>query len=490
MEDLAGEVERVRSIVGRFFPIYDVRVRPEAMAFYVQVDEYRLNENFEGLREELKGSQYLPLLRKEGGEHIVYVQRNPERNFRGPVLNFILLIATIGTTVFAGMLLWSSYDGVPDLFRLDIIGKAALFFALPLMAILGTHEMGHFLLARKHRVAASLPFFIPAPLTIIGTFGALISMREPIPNKKALLDIGIAGPLAGLVVAFPVTLLGLWLNALNPHFGTANVGGGTVVNLPLIYEALLFLVPIPDQALLHPTAFAGWVGFLVTALNLLPAGQLDGGHVARALLGERAKYLSYVAFFALMAVGVVYYLPWIILGLFVLLIGLRHPPPLNDLTRLEPGRKAVGLVVLVILLLSFHPIPLEQVPVDVGFEFREDLAPEVVVEAATVNLTELQAAYFFRVNNTGNVRIQVDLAFGPAVGNLPDWDIFFVVNQTDQGGNASVGLDAAEDVPVAVLMTAPATVVPGTQRTIDIVATATGTGGGQETATLTLTVNT
>lgn len=457
MESLADEIERVRGLVGRFFPIYDVRVRPEAIAFYVRVDPYTLDDRFEGLRTELKGGQYVPLLRYEGGEHVLYVHRNPPRKFRGPILNVILLIATLITTVWAGMLLWGgTYGREEEFFSLSTVYHGTVFFALPLLAILGTHEMAHFVLARKHNVAASLPFFIPAPFTILGTFGALISMREPIPNKKALLDIGISGPLAGLAVAFPVTLLGLWLNALDPVFGGPNVGGGTIVNLPLIYEFLLFFVPVPDQALLHPTAFAGWVGFLVTALNLLPAGQLDGGHVARALLGDRAKWLSYVAFVALMAIGIVFFFSWIIVALFVLFIGLRHPPPLNDLTKLQPGRKAVGFVVLVILVLSFHPIPLEQIPAQVAFEFRDAQNPAAVVETANVTLNASgMGSYGIRVSNTGNVRIAVGLAFGTGILNLPEWDIVFVHQDSDRGQNFSLTLDAGEVGLVFVRIAAP-----------------------------------
>ncbi|MFQ5986129.1 MAG: site-2 protease family protein, partial [Thermoplasmata archaeon] len=308
MESLADEVELVRAVVGRHFAVYDTRVRPEAIAFYVRTEAGQLDERFEALRLELRaGKTYLPLLRLEGGEHILYVQRTPPRRFRGIWLNVVLLVATLFTTLIAGMVHWSGYNGSTDFLAAFTLANAffgGLLFTLPLLAILGTHEMGHFILARRHNVEASLPFFIPAPPPVIfGTFGALISMREPIPNKKALMDIGMAGPLLGLAVALPVTLLGLYLNALDPRLAGTNIGGSAEVGFPLLYQAMLLAIPLPDNALLHPTAFAGWVGFLVTGLNLLPAGQLDGGHVARALLGEKAKYLSYAAFFTLLALG-------------------------------------------------------------------------------------------------------------------------------------------------------------------------------------------
>lgn len=491
MESLADEVERVRGIVGRFFPIYDVRVRPEAIAFYVRVDPASLNEKFEALRTELRDGRYIPFLRYQGGEHVLYIQRSPQKKFRGPILNVILLIATLASTVYAGMILWNgTYGRGEDILALPTVLNGTLFFALPLLAILGVHEMGHFLLARRHDVAASLPFFIPAPFTFIGTFGALISMREPIPNKKALLDIGISGPLAGLALAFPITLLGLWMNALDPVFGGPNTGGGFIVNMPLIYEFLLFFIPIPDEALLHPTAFAGWVGFLVTALNLLPAGQLDGGHVARALLGDNAKYLSYAAFFTLIGISLwTGFLSWLILAVFVLVIGLRHPPPLNDLSRLRPGRKAVGFVVLVILVLSFHPVPLQQIPVEADIELHDFVDPARVVSEVNVALNESgQGVYLFTVNNTGNVRLQVALAFGPAVDNLPQWEIFFaaVGGEEVRARNHTTFLDAGEAAFVSVLITAPEDVQPFPV-TVDVQVTATA-GGTRVVETLTLRV--
>jgi membrane-associated protease RseP (regulator of RpoE activity) len=483
MESIAGEVESVKAIVGRFFPIYEVRVRPEAMAFYVRIDPHLLNDKFEGLRQELKARSYVPFLRVEGGEHILYVQRTPRARFRGPILNLSLLIATLASTVYAGMQLWASYDRVPEFLTFSNALWGTVYFALPLMAILGTHEMGHYIMARRHRVAASLPFFIPAPFTFIGTLGALISMREPIPNKKALLDIGIAGPLAGLAVAFPVTLIGLYLNSLDPRLAGPNIGGGLAVNLPIIYQLLLFLVPIPDNTILHPTAFAGWVGFLVTALNLLPAGQLDGGHVARALLGDRSKYLSYAAFLALLIMGFVFFVSWLLLAFFVLLIGLRHPPPLNDISDIQVGRKTLGFLVLIILVLSFVPEPLVQIPVEVDFEFRDWGDPAVAIAVDEISLTANYAVYRFYVNNTGNVLIQVQLSFGPATGNLgPGWEVMFtsVAGQEVMGTNATFFLNATEATTAIVLIKAPENVSPGLSLTIDIVGETVGQFAGVE----------
>ncbi|MFQ6013129.1 MAG: site-2 protease family protein [Thermoplasmata archaeon] len=502
MESLADEVEDVRALVGRHFAIYDIRVRPEAIAFYVRVEEGRLDEKFEALRRDMRdGRRYIPVLRLEGGEHILYVQRNPPRRVRGPWLNVVLLAATLVTTLIAGMGHWASYNGSPEFFSLSNALFGGLYFALPLLTILGTHEMGHFIMARRHKVAASLPFFIPAPPPIIfGTFGALISMREPIPNKKALMDIGMAGPLFGLAVALPVTLLGLYLNALDPRSIGPNVGGGTLVNLPFLYQALLFAVPIPDDALLHPTAFAGWVGFLVTGLNLLPAGQLDGGHVARALLGDRARYLSYAAFAILLALGLVIFPSWIILAFLVLLLGLRHPPPLNDITRLDTRRRLAGVGVMILLVLSLHYVPLQGIDVTLAAEFRDPADPLVAltylseedhVQEDTRTLVAGELAYTFILNITGNVRTVVFLSFGTSIANLRDWDIFFasVDNVEIRGDNATVTLDATGSVVGTVLIRAPAFLPPGATRLLEIVADLRAEAfGGQAKTVLALTI--
>lgn len=481
MESLTGEVETVKAIVGRFFPIYEVRVRPEAIAFYIRIDSYLLDEKFEGLRQELKGRQYIPILRQEGGEHILFIQRKPTAKVRGPILNLILLIATVASTVYAGMLLWASTYGQGSIYTLSNIVNATIFFALPLMAILGTHEMGHYIVAKRHGVAASLPFFIPAPLTLIGTLGALISMREPIPNKKALLDIGIAGPLAGLAVAFPITLIGLYMNALDPRFAGPNIGGGISINLPLIYTFLLFLVPLPNGALLHPTAFAGWVGFFVTAINLLPAGQLDGGHVARALLGEKSRYLSYAAFLALLILGFMFFFSWLILAFFVLLIGLKHPPPLNDISEIHVGRKSLGFAVLIVLILSFTLEPLVQIPVETDFEFRNWEDPELLIpiddetgiafDSVTLAANR-SAVYMFFINNTGNVKLQIALHISAI--NLPGWNMSFtsVAGRDVMADNVTISLNAQESASVIVQVEAP--LDTPTKVTIDIIAETTG----------------
>ena len=219
------------------------------------------------------------------------------------------------------------------------------------MAILGLHELAHFVLARHHHVEASLPYFIPVPppFLLFGTFGAFISLREPIPTKKALLDIGAAGPLAGFVVAIPVTLGGLLLSAhstaaLDRELRTDDRRRqlrGPAVGPSLIWEALGLFVPASAFAHLHPLALAGWVGLLVTAINLLPAGQLDGGHVFRALFGDRARSSATWRCCSSLILGFRYE-GWFLFALLVFVLGVRHPPPLNDITPLDGKRWALG----------------------------------------------------------------------------------------------------------------------------------------------------
>lgn len=226
------------------------------------------------------------------------------------------------------------------------------------MAILLSHEMGHYLMSRRYGVPASLPYFIPFPLSPFGTFGAIIKMRGIIINKKALFDIGIAGPVSGFVVAIPFIILGIQLSSV--QFVTEEMG---VLRLgdPLIFKILqeLLIGDIPQgyDLVLHPFAYAGWVGLFVTALNLLPVGQLDGGHIVFAVFGEKSKWIFGLAI-TLLAILTIFYNPgWLLLLILLLIFGLRHPEPFDMDTELDGRRKILAVVVLFIFLLSFTPSP-------------------------------------------------------------------------------------------------------------------------------------
>jgi membrane-associated protease RseP (regulator of RpoE activity) len=262
--------------------------------------------------------------------------------------------------------------------------RGGLPFAASLVAILGTHEMGHYLVARRHGVVATLPYFIPVPFGA-GTLGAVIRMRSAIPSRRAALDIAAAGPLAGLAVALPLLLWGLAHSEVR-EVASAPVGSALVSPLALV-RALLEgrplvsgeaasqffgdsvvtaaarqlvhgTLPPGTDLFLHPVAFAAWLGLLVTTLNLVPAGQLDGGHVLYALVGRRGAHLgSRVVSAALLAAGVFLswnWIVWWVLTRFV--IGLRHPPSLVE-EPLDPARRAVALLCLALFVLTFVPVP-------------------------------------------------------------------------------------------------------------------------------------
>ncbi len=352
--------------MARYFPVYETRITPVSLLLLVHPDPATLEERFDRLRQELWGQYYVPQIRLERGEYVLEIVRRPTRSPWGGLTNLVLLAATVLTTVAAGAFLWLAYVGGSTLSWSDFVW-GGLSFALPLMLVLGLHELAHYVMARYHHVEASLPFFIPVPppFILFGTFGAFISLREPIPSKKALLDIGAAGPLAGFLVAIPVTLYGLFLSAHAPALSVANCGpsffgvtyGNFLIGGSAFWYFLQLLFPFSISNL-HPVALAGWVGLLVTAINLLPAGQLDGGHVFRALLGDRARWVSYAAVVLLFVLGVFLYQGWLIFAILILFLGVRHPPPLNDITKLDAKRIAVGLVAVGILVSGFVLVPI------------------------------------------------------------------------------------------------------------------------------------
>ncbi|MCI4345496.1 MAG: site-2 protease family protein [Thermoplasmata archaeon] len=359
------EYDRLRATVQQYFPVYETRLTPYSLVLLVHIDPATLESKFDELRQELWGQFFVPQLRREQGEYLVEVVRRPKRSAWGPYVNLGLLLITVVSTVSAGAFLWLSYRGGTSLHTADFL-YGGLYFGLPLLTILGIHEFAHYVMARRHHVEASLPYFIPVPppFLLFGTFGAFISLREPIPDKKALLDIGASGPIAGFIAAIPVTLAGLYLSGHAPVLSAANCGptilgvnyGNMLIGLPAVWSLFQSLIGI-NPSNLHPLALAGWVGILVTAINLLPAGQLDGGHVARALLGAKSMYASWAALIILFGLGFLY--PgWFFFAILVFFLGMRHPPPLNDITPLDTKRVGVGIVAVALLISGFVIIPI------------------------------------------------------------------------------------------------------------------------------------
>jgi membrane-associated protease RseP (regulator of RpoE activity) len=273
---------------------------------------------------------------------------------RGPVLNIFLFAATFLTTSMASAL----NQGVDFISNPGDI-RAGFPFAVTLMTILLFHECGHYFLARVHRVDATLPYFIPAPPLLIGTFGAFIRMRSLPPNRRALFDIGAAGPWAGFVIAVPAVIFGLQISEVRP---LEPMEGGLVLGDSLLFAALIRMVlgVGADEAtiLLHPVALAGWFGLLVTCLNLLPVGQLDGGHVAYAVFGRRHRWISLAVLTTLVVLGVGGWWGWLFWAFMLLVLGIGHPRPWDPHTPLDRPRLVGAALTLAILVLTFMPEPL------------------------------------------------------------------------------------------------------------------------------------
>ncbi len=418
--EASKEIEFIKGLVAKRFPVYDVRVTYDVVEMFVRTDPTTLEENFDLLREDMAQHNYIPMIVYDKGEHIITVAKKPPAKYRSIKVNLIFLVATLITTILAGTLEWGGFADVSskDTFAPSTILMGTITFALPLMAILGVHELSHYFAARRRRVAASLPFFIPS-IPPLGTFGAFISLRDPIPNKKTLLEIGVAGPLAGFLLTIPIGILGLILTNDAAKLAPVNLppSGGLGVVFPLMYNWLQYLVPFQGDYLLHPTAFAAWVGFLVTALNLLPVGQLDGGHVARALLGSNSRYLSWVTIAIMIGLGLTgVYLGWLLFAILILFLGVRHPPPLNDMTKLDAKRKAIGVVTFLVLVVAFVPIPLVSLNATYTFEMTNEGPTNTTLAPGESHV------FAITVNNTGTAYNAINLT----VQDAPfEWSIAF-----------------------------------------------------------------
>lgn len=294
-------------------------------------------------------------------------------------MHFALFALTCATTVWAGTLSFGSWAG-------------GVAFGGTLMTILLFHEMGHYIVARRHRIDVSLPYFIPLPPQIsLGTLGAVIRMKEPIADRNQLIDVGAAGPLAGLVAAIPLLCLGLWLSPLQPTEPGAYLEGNSLLYIGLKYAVFGQYLPSSEgvDVVLHPIAFAAWVGLLITMINLIPIGQLDGGHIACALLGDRHEQTSHWLHRGLVVVAVAVVaglyleargagldhgdslshgamgaLPWLVWGGLLWFLrsrsGDQYHPPVGD-AALTPGRRRLVWFMLALFLSLLTPVPFRPV---------------------------------------------------------------------------------------------------------------------------------
>ena len=350
-EELIAQTEELTRLVAASFPVEDIWFDGDRPAFVIRRPP-DVRPALAALRQRLAPLRLLPALRRRRGKDLVVLLPEPPPLRIRWQLNLLLFIATLGTTF------WAGYQQAAFLVREGYLRNAvdgALAFSLPLMAILLTHEMGHKVTSVIRGIRASLPYFIPLPplptVLPIGTLGAVIVTRSPAPDRNGLMDLGASGPLAGFLVAIPVLIYGI------RHSFVLEALAGPLVSIPdplLVRWLTALLLHPPDGAIIlgHPTYWAGWIGLLVTSLNLLPASMLDGGHAIRAALGpERHRVISYLAVAVALALG---YIPMAIL---ILLFNPRgHPGPLDDLTPLSRTRLLVGLVLVAIFAVSAVPL--------------------------------------------------------------------------------------------------------------------------------------
>jgi len=276
------------------------------------------------------------------------------------IINLVLVIATILSTLFVGALSEFAAQGLEGIPGLDDL-LLGIPYCLSLMTILGAHELGHYFAARYHKVPVTLPYFIPLPVPPIGTLGAFIRLKAPVKNKRALLDVGAAGPLAGLLFAIPILLYGLAISPVEP----LPDGGYTLEGNSVLYALAKIAVKgqmLPngtEDVFLSQVAWAGWVGLLVTGLNLIPVGQLDGGHIAYALFGKRARLFFWPVIVTMIALVVITQtFMWGFWALLLFILGRYYAEPLDDITPLDGRRRVLAITSLVLFLLVFVPIPL------------------------------------------------------------------------------------------------------------------------------------
>jgi membrane-associated protease RseP (regulator of RpoE activity) len=400
------ELEVLNGHVSRIFRVEDVTMG-DPKKWIARYRGHLLNDDsvsaYDYLADKVNPYGITALFRKEEGRQVIYlvqtpaVPRSPARLY----VNVILFILTVISMMLMGVDI--PRESIPadgsfpySLFFLNILSGWP--FALSMMGILFAHEMGHYIACKIYGVPVTPPFFLPAPfISPLGTLGAFIMMRGVPKNKRILFDVGVAGPIAGLIVAIPVLFIGLWLSHLGPIEPAASgqsgfLEGNSIFYLfakfavfgkllpepvsfgnlsPTIYWIRYFLSgqPIPFNGLdvqLHSVALAGWAGLLVTALNLVPVGTLDGGHVAYGLFGDKAKKIFPIAIGTLIALMLLpvlltlslgsLNLSWLLWIMILFWLGNVRSQPLDDITELDPTRRAIGYVMLIVFILMFTPI--------------------------------------------------------------------------------------------------------------------------------------
>lgn len=347
---------------GRFVASYEGHLIGDSEAAYAQLDDLLRPTNHLALFRESEGRQYI---------HIVSGRADPKPRAWWP--NLLLLVATLFSVLLVGMEIALNELASRNIFEAQRIAQNGLAeiwrglpYALSIMLILGGHELGHYFAARRHHIAVTLPYFIPLPfISPFGTLGAFIQLRQPLRNRKILMDVGAAGPLAGLIFAVPILLIGL--ASIPPH--PINTLGGVYEGDSILYATAKIITYgrfVPDGQFdvcinCNQLAWAGWTGLLVTALNLFPLGQLDGGHIIFSALGDRARKLYYPLMGVMVLLTLFVSSTWWLWLLMLLFLGQVYAAPLDSITQLDKPRRWVALASFVIFVLIFVPAPMTQI---------------------------------------------------------------------------------------------------------------------------------
>jgi hypothetical protein len=343
--DEVTRFEQFRATVEQEFEVEDSFVEYSIPTFHVKLRQDSKTA-FLRLIKRLEPVGFVPVLRKRNGKTVLQVTQKPVMKPSRPVINVVLFFATLGTVLIAG---YFQSQNVIEM----------VTFAAAIIAILGSHEMGHKIAADKHRVEATYPYFVPGPPPI-GTFGAVIQQKSLPPNRDALFDIGSAGPVTGFIVSIIVTLIGVQLSVR-----VSELPPGAIpwpYPNPILFEWLFRFAatffPLSGTGnwiLVHPVVFAGWVGMIVTVLNLIPVGMFDGGHISRTFFGKRTRsIISYLAIITFLILGFLIweaFIIWAIIAIFF--SSMRHPGPLDDTSKVTTWRKLAALGIAAIFFLSF-----------------------------------------------------------------------------------------------------------------------------------------
>ena len=389
------ETEVLNDLVSRIFRIEDVTSEDPRKGFFLRYRGQLMDEDsaalYDRLAESLIPYNTIPLFRVEDERQVIYLAPKPPDPKKDNIsTNIILFVLTVISVMSTGYYLsGAQLEGplppgmIEQLVRLLKGFLQGWPFALSLMGILLSHELGHYFMSRHHKTPATLPYFIPLPppIGLLGTMGAAIIMRGIPKNKRILFDIGVAGPIAGLVVAIPVLFLGLSLSTTGTieHVAGGFLEGNSLIYLfakfvtfgkllpaPLEPQGILYWLqyfftgrPVPFGGLdvfIHPVAFAGWAGILVTSLNLIPAGTLDGGHVIYGLFGKSARK-AFPFIFGLLIIGGLFWNGWWLWALILFWLGRVNAEPLDQITTLDPPRRLLAFAMIIVFVLVFMPVP-------------------------------------------------------------------------------------------------------------------------------------